>query len=85
VALKPIIGVLVRRFRLDQAAWMFLLPTEVQEVHHALAVGDEPVGDIGAVALQRVAFGAHDAGAALDAGQGAGGGLELLGLHVVGV
>ena len=64
---------------------MFLLLAEIQEVHHALAVGDEPVGDIGAVAVRRVAFGAHDAGAALDRRQGAGGGLELLGLHVVGV
>ena len=50
---------------------------------HALAVGDEPVGDIGAVTVRRVGFGAHDAGAAFNRRQGAGGGLELLGLHVV--
>ena len=64
---------------------MFLLPTEVQEVRHARAVGDEPVGDEGAVTLGRVALGAHDADAAVDRRQGAGGGLELPGLHVVGV
>ena len=65
---------------------MLFLAAEIQEVHHALAVGDEPVGDVGAVAVRRVALGAHDAdAAAVDRGQGAGSGLELLGLHVVGV
>ena len=64
---------------------VLLLTAQIQEMRHALAVRDEPVGDIGAVTVRRVAFGAHDADGAVDRRQGAGGDLKLVGLHVVGV
>jgi hypothetical protein len=32
--------------RLDQAIGMFLAPSCVEEVSHALAMGNEPVGDV---------------------------------------
>ena len=62
---------------------MFLLPAESEEMHHALAMGDEPVGDEGAVAVGGIAFCAQDADAALDGRERARGGLELLGLHMI--
>ena len=63
-----------------------LLPlTESEQMDHVLAMSDEPVGDIGAVTVRRVALSAHDAHAAFPLGQRAGCGLELRRLHVVGV
>jgi len=73
------------RVLLDEPGRMLLLAAGIQEMHHALAVCDKPVRYVGAVAGRRIAFSAHDADAAVDRGQGAGGGLELLRLHVVGV
>ena len=64
---------------------MFLPLAEIQEMHHAHAVGDEPIGDQGAMAVRGVALGAHDADAAFDRGQRAGGASEFFGLHVIGV
>lgn len=62
---------------------MCALLAKIQKVNDLLAVGDEPVGDEGSVAVGGIALGAHDADSAGDCGQGAGGELELLGQHVV--
>lgn len=64
---------------------MLALPPKVQQVHNALAIRHEPIGDEGAMAALRIALGAHDAHAPWHRRQRDGGALELPGLHVVGV
>ena len=64
---------------------MFLAPFYLEEVSDALAMRNEPVGDVGAVAIRGIGFGAHDAGTAFNLAERASGRLELLRLHVVGI
>ena len=61
-----------------------LLP-KVQQMQDAVAVRHQPVGNERAVAVGRVAFGAHDAHATLSPGERGSRTLEFLGLHVIGV
>src|SRR5688572_11452178 len=54
-------------------------------MHDTSTVRDQPIGDEGTVAVSRVALRAHDAHALVLIDERTGGGLELLGFHVVGV
>ena len=64
---------------------MLALPPKVQQVHNALAIRHEPIGDEGAMAVLRIALRAHDGHAPWHRRQPGGAALELLGLHVIGV
>jgi hypothetical protein len=70
---------------LEQPGGMLTLPAYVEQVHHAVAVRHQPVGDKRAVAFRGIALRAHDADRYFSFGERGCRGLEWFRLHVVSV